>query len=301
MHEACEICGSTRGLDRHHVLHKKIGGSRDPAVHDHANLISICRPCHMNLHEGIWRLERLADGIRIVDHRTGRQVMRRLRDADVDVPTLLHGLTLAESTLAHLVDALPYLSDDQLVEAFASTVELGRRAWLVQAAILYEAQQRSVYGDRTLEAVARRFEISPRQAEKYALVWRTSEPGAPLKNVNVDEIVLDEPSWYVVAASESPEPATWLAYAQDRKLEDPRYSVAAFRRDIQAARRSGEGLVGNASIRADDFDSRPSWHCPWVRPYCTRGGTPVPVEDCRDCDVAAHSAACQPSSEGMES
>ncbi len=42
----------------------------------------------------------------------------------------------------------------------------------MEAAILYEAQRRSVYGDRSLEGIARRFEISLRQAQKYALVWR---------------------------------------------------------------------------------------------------------------------------------
>ena len=37
----------------------------------------------------------------------------------------------------------------------------------------------------------------------------------------------------MIAATETKEPEKWLAYAQDRKQEDPRYSVAAFRRDVQ--------------------------------------------------------------------
>src|SRR5215208_2552021 len=159
MDPACEICGTTCGLDRHHILHKRMGGSRDPAVHDHANLISICRRCHINLHEGGWALERLPEGFRVVDRRSGRQVMRRLRDADLDAATLFRALTLIEASFAQVVDVLPYLSDDELVEAFASALTLGKRAWLVQAAILYEAEQRSTYGDRSLEAIARRFDI----------------------------------------------------------------------------------------------------------------------------------------------
>ena len=58
------------------------------------------------------------------------------------------------------------------MEAFIYASSSGKRSWLVQAAILYEAQQRSVFGDRSLEAIARRFEIGLRQAQKYPLVLK---------------------------------------------------------------------------------------------------------------------------------
>jgi len=299
----CEICGSTRGLDRHHVLHKKMGGSREPAVHDHANLISICRRCHTNLHEGGWRLERLPEGIRVVDRRGGAEVMRRLRRPEGRPTALFRGLALIESSFAQVVGVVPYLTDDELVEAFASARSLRKRAWLVQSAILHEAQRRGVYGDRNLEAIARRFEISLRQAQKYALAWENffardgadADPAGALKSVNVDAFVLDEPSWYVVAASESPEPVRWLACAQDRKLEDPRYGVAAFRRDIRAARLP-EGAV--AASRADAFDRGTSarWACPWVRAYCTRSGQAVPVAACGACDADCETDNCETNS-----
>jgi len=153
------------------------------------------------------------------------------------------------------------------------------------------AQRRSIYGDRSMEAIARRFEISLRQAEKYALVWRLfiasddagEGGGRTAKNVNVDVFSLDEPSWYVVAASESAEPKRWLAYAQDKKAEDPRYSIREFRSDIQEA-------IGTASVEIEDnpilvaASSTPVfWECPWVKPYCTRSGRPVPARECA-CD-----------------
>src|SRR3972149_3350584 len=86
---------------------------------------------------------------------------------------------------------------------------LGKRSWLLQAAILYEAQRRSVYGDRSLEAISRKFEISLRQAQKYALVWGlfftekertgdntdTDHGRDKAKTVNVAAFSLDEPSW----------------------------------------------------------------------------------------------------------
>src|SRR5215211_8560707 len=180
-----------------------MGGSKNPVIHDHANLIFLCRRCHTTLHEGSWQLIRLADGIRVIDKYTGEQVMRRRFCADLDVPKLFHLLTLVDGSLTHLVEAVPFLNDDQLVDAFASAQTFGKRGWLIQAAILYEAQQRSIHGEGSLAAIARRFDISLRQAQKYALVWKTffkeggthadgthtsSASVAPAENVNIDAI-----------------------------------------------------------------------------------------------------------------
>ena len=311
MNDACSICGATRGLDRHHIMHRQIGGSKDPAEHDAANLITLCRRCHTNLHEASWELERLPEGFGVRDRSTGRPVMRRLHRADVDAPVVFHQLALAEASLIDLLQTVPYLTDEQLVEAFMSAVTFGKRAWLLQAAVLYEAQQRSIYGDRSLEALARRFDISLRQAEKYALVWHVffarrgetpdgSSEGGELKNVNIDEIVLDEPSWYVVAASETPDPATWLAYAQDRKLEDPRYSVAAFRRDIRAARFLGnrEQQSEGAGLGVEYSAARLA--CPWIRAYCTKSGRPVPVAQCSECECGGEAGLGGTAMEGTD-
>ena len=306
---SCEICGAIRGLDRHHILHRKMGGSNDPLVHDHATLITLCRRCHTSLHEGGWQLSRLPDGIRVIDKDTGEQVMRRRFCADLDVSRLFHLLTLVDGSLTHLVEAVPFLNDDQLVDAFASAQTFGKRGWLIQAAILYEAQQRSIYGEGSLAAIARRFDISLRQAQKYALVWKTffkndATPGdstdassaavTPVENVNIDAIVLDDPSWYLIAAAETPDPAQWLAYAQDRKLEDPRYTVAAFRRDVRRARRI-EGLARTDRGAEDDAnDQHVRWDCPWIRAYCTRSGRPVPVTQCPVCTTSSYATAYGP-------
>ena len=72
----CEICGVHRNLDRHHVIPKRMGGSKDPVVHDESNLMTLCRSCHRNLHEARWDLIRSSDGIRVLDKHTGEQVMR---------------------------------------------------------------------------------------------------------------------------------------------------------------------------------------------------------------------------------
>ena len=225
--------------------------------------------------------------LKVTDRRTGTEVMRRLGRQGFDAGAFLSGFGQIEVVLGEGIGSIAFLDDEQLVEAFRISRTVGKKAWLVQAAILYEAQRRSVYGEGRVVAIARQFEIGVRQAEKYALVWRTffnrdetpeALHGPSTNSVNVDAIFLEEPSWYVVAATESPEPHKWLAYAQDRKAENPRYSISDFRSDIQSVHPpSVETLVP-----AGDVDERRGrwWQCPWVEPFCTRDGRPIPVEEC---------------------
>jgi len=273
-----------------------MGGSRDASVHAQSNLLTLCRRCHRNLHEGGWSISLSETELRVTDARSGTEVMRRLYRQGFDASAFLSGFNEIESLLGEGIGSIAFLDDEQLVEAFRISRTVGKKAWLVQAAILYEAQRRSVYGEGRVVAIARQFEIGVRQAEKYALVWRTffnrdempeALHGPSTNSVNVDAIFLEEPSWYVVAATESPEPHKWLAYAQDRKAENPRYSISDFRSDIQSVHPpSVETLVP-----AGDVDERRGrwWQCPWVEPFCTRDGRPIPVEECgceRDCDPA---------------
>ena len=117
-------------------------------------------------------LEHSPSLVRVVDRRNGTEIMRRYRDPNFDAPRFLGALNLMETSLAAALDGVIYLNDEQLVEAFQASRSIGKRAWLIQAAILYEAQRRSVYGDQTVKAIARRFGISLNMAEKYARVWR---------------------------------------------------------------------------------------------------------------------------------
>ena len=249
--------------------------------------MTLCRSCHSNVHEGRWELISSSDGLRVVDRHTGDQVMRRLMDSQIDVAGLLHLLNLAEDSLIHLFKALPFFSDDELVEAYSYASSFGKRSWMAQASIIYEAQRRSIHGEQTLEAISRRFNIGIRHTQKYALVWKiffaTNDDDD--ENVNIDVYSLDEPSWYVVAATETKDPQRWLAYAQDRKAEDPRYSVVAFRRDIQLSRLI-EGVEAVKALR--DFDNDipqfDTWACPWVKLLCVQSGKPTPFRECQSCE-----------------
>ena len=62
--------------------------------------------------------------------------MRRLRNPDLDVPFLFQQLNATEALVTSLLQALPYLTDKQMVEAFSYANSFGKRSWLLQAAIL---------------------------------------------------------------------------------------------------------------------------------------------------------------------
>ena len=127
----CEICGAIHNLDRHHITPKRMGGRKDPAIHDEANLMTLCRQCHGNIHEGNWEVVRSPNGLWVNDKHTGAQVMRRLSNQTVDVPSVFQLLNTAEEYLSLVSECLPYLTDDQLVEAFNYATTFGKRSWLI--------------------------------------------------------------------------------------------------------------------------------------------------------------------------
>ena len=88
-----------------------------------------------------------------------------------------------------------------------------------------------------------------------------------------------------MAVTETTEPEKWLSYAQDRKVENPRYSVAAFRRDIVVARfTNGIADAKEAQAFGNDAARLDTWACPWIKLFCTYSGKPAPVRDCDDCE-----------------
>src|SRR2546428_4366760 len=149
--DACEICGTNRTLDRHHVVSRGMGGSKNPEVHSDENLMTLCRQCHRNIHEGGWVLERASGLLRVIDVSTGHEVMRRFNTRDFDCASFFVFLERLERSLNEAVGVIPYLDDDQLVEAFRASRGFGKRSWVLQAAILYEAHRCSIIGVRRMK------------------------------------------------------------------------------------------------------------------------------------------------------
>lgn len=43
---ACELCGSTKKVEQHHIVPRWLGGSDAPT-----NIMPLCRKCHVELHK----------------------------------------------------------------------------------------------------------------------------------------------------------------------------------------------------------------------------------------------------------
>src|SRR4030042_791845 len=266
----CEICGTSRNLEVHHIQPKRMGGSRRPEIEAPANKATLCHSCHIQITEQRWQLER-GNGHPVVTHvPTGEIVARRLLNPPFSAPGYFQELNLLEDRFHHLLQGIPYLTDDQLVDLFSYLRSLDQRTWKAQAAILWEAKRRSVYGDRAWEAMGRSFGIGWRQAYNLARVWEVYFLGEKGEFCNqMQNSTLQEVTWYVVA-SQTDAPHFWLAYADDRKAEDPGYSVADFKDEIRIAGAKKEDPL---------FPESDSQRCQWLRVYCMklrRGGRPGP-------------------------
>lgn len=69
-------------------------------------------------------------------------------------------------------------------------------------------------------------------------------------------------------------------------MEDPRYSVATFRRDIQVATLTQGVAEVEESVRPEtELPTLDNRTCPWIRPLCTRSGRPIQIDDCSDCEL----------------
>ena len=278
----CEICGIHRNLEVHHIEPRRMGGSRRPEIEASNNKAILCHSCHVQITEQRWRFERTDRQLLISQVPTGEVVARRLFDPDFNPSVYFQELNTLEAGLDDLVQGIPSLTDDQLVDLFSYLRTFDHRTWKAQAAILWEAKRRSVYGDRTWEAMGRSFGIGWRQAYNLARVWEVYFLGEKGEFCNqLQNCSLQEVTWYIVA-SETEAPRFWLAYGEDRKAEDPGYSVADFREEIRIA-----------GAKQDDplFPDSDSQRCKWLRVYCTKLRKVVRPGDCPGCDTGVPSTA----------
>jgi hypothetical protein len=255
-----------------------MGGSKRPEIESASNKVILCRPCHAQITEHRWRLERTDRRLLVTEVASNEVVVRRLFDPDFSPSHYFQELNLLEPRLDGLVQGIPYLTDGQLVDLFSYLRGLDKHTWNAQAAVLWEAKRRSVYGDRAWEAMGRTFGIGWRQAYNLARVWEVFFLGKDGQLCNqMQNCSLQEVTWYIVS-SQTDAPHFWLAYAEDRKAEDPGYSISDFRAEIQIAGAGKEEL--EAAPAGEDKD-----RCPWLRMYCTKLGRLVRPGECSACGV----------------
>ncbi len=82
----CEICGTSRHLEVHHIEPRRMGGSRRPEIEAPSNKSVLCRPCHTNITEQRWSLERTDRQFVVTEVPTGEGVARRLFASDFNAP-----------------------------------------------------------------------------------------------------------------------------------------------------------------------------------------------------------------------
>jgi hypothetical protein len=254
-----------------------MGGSSRPEIEAPENKILICRTCHTEITEHRWQLTRTSTELTVVSVFTGEVLVRRRYDPGFDVSAFFQRANLLEADLHALLPGIPYLTDDQLVELFQQLRSVDKGTWKLQAAILYEARQRSVYGDRAWEAMGRSFGIGWRQAYNLARVWQTFFTNDRGEFCNqLQNSALEESTWYVVA-SETQMPQYWLHYAEDQKAKDPSYSISDFKDEIKLA---------GAGIEQDPNGTRPAGkRCQWLRVYCEKLDQVVRPGQCPGCDI----------------
>ena len=273
---SCQICASPRSLDVHHIEPRRMGGSSRPEIEAAANKITICRSCHTEITENRWHLERSDRELRVTKVETGEVILRRLYDPGFDPSSFFHQLNLIDLHLDALVLGIPYLADDQLVELFQDLRSIDKQTWKAQAAILWEAKQRSVYGDRAWEAMGRTFGIGWRHAYNLARVWETFFKGEDGQYCNrLQSSSLQEVTWYIVA-SEAESPPFWLSYAEDQKAFDPAYSISDFKDDIR--------LAGAKAEEESPYGDGESRRCRYLRMYCMKLDRAVRPGECPGCD-----------------
>jgi hypothetical protein len=277
---SCSVCGAIHHLDVHHIVSRGMGGSNRPEIEDASNKITICRSCHTEITEHHWNLERTESQLVVTKVETGEVLARRLYEPGFEASAFFQNLNLVDLQLEAVLPAIPYLTDEQLVELFSYFKGVGKKSWRAQAAILWEAKQRSVYGDKAWEAMGTSFGVGWRQAYNLARVWDTFFKGDNGEFCNqLQNCPLEESTWYVVAA-ETTAPHFWLGYAEDRKAFDPGYSISDFKEEIKAA-----------GAKADETpcgSREPGERCRWLRSFCTKLGRVVRQGECPGCDDLPH-------------
>ena len=275
MSSSCQICGSIHQLEVHHIISRGMGGSSRPEIEATENKITICRTCHTEITEHRWSLTRSPFELVVTAVGTGDTIMRRHYAPDFNASTYFQSINVLEANLEALLPGIPYLTDEQLVELFHQLRDVNKGAWKAQAAVLWEAKQRSVYGDRAWEAMGRAFGIGWRQAYNLARVWQTfflDEQGQFC--IQMQNSTLEEVTWFVVA-SETEAPQFWLNYAEDQKAFDPGYSIADFKDEIRIAGAAQQHPAGGGARKS----------CRWLRVYCEKLDRVVRPGQCPGCDV----------------
>ena len=153
-----------------------------------------------------------------------------------------------EGFFAALHDAIPTMSDDELIATHAQAEQMGRLSWEVQCHCLWEAKKRKEYQkDGAIMAVANGFQISAPRASARIKIWAVF--GSDFRCRKSLDRILTEVSWYE-KASETTDPHRWLAHAEDAKAANPFYTIREFCDAIAAGQQEAAAREQRAAASA---------------------------------------------------
>jgi hypothetical protein len=243
-YECCVVCGSTDGLQAHHVVFRSQGGKEED------NLVLICRRCHAKRHEELIDIQIDGDEVVVLDRETGEITRRSLVPHRATRPSKILDYAYAVSNWLDVMlfgDLLRAEPDEVLVQLFYKLREVGDKCWRAAAAIVAEIQRRASYGDSAVEQAARKIGISRCNAYFLAQIHNTLLTN-PECAAAAD--VLQEQGWYKAALRTS-DPVEAINYAAQRKLEDPSYTIKKFEREIKD--RSRRVTITRAVLYCQEF------------------------------------------------
>ena len=222
----CGVCTRVRGVGLHHIVFRSRGGHEGP-------VIPLCLACHSNLHaEGIWELDLLEDGMRIVEKETGEIVWRLMRWPFEGGPGEFVGLLDRVMEVERLMPQIaPALLPWQAAEAYQALKGVQDGGWRAQMHLVRELHDWRLPGrppGERIEAICSLLGIRRSQVYSYLNVAKAFEGSSAL-----DETPLGMS--YLVEAAKTEEPEAWLRLAEERKSQHPSFSRDDLRQEIVLA------------------------------------------------------------------
>lgn len=240
--ELCGVCSQTRGVGDHHIRFRSHGGKG-------GGTIPLCVRCHEKVHGGDWKMERLENGIQIVD-REGQVIWRLLRwpfeGSAGDFVQLLDRVGEVEKLMPEIASALlPY----QAVQVFEALRAVGEGGWRAQMRLIGEFYQYRLPGCSAPEKVLALCQLfGIRRSQVYNHIMLAERFPAELGVLEETPLGMG----YALEAARSTEPTKWLGFAEERKLSYPQFSRDDLRKEIIRAGGRTQ-IIEAAKPAADQF------------------------------------------------
>ena len=263
----CENCGTTRNAEVHHIEPRRMGGSRRPEIEAPSNKAVLCRSCHTQITEQRWRLDAPTAS-------SWSPKWRRERSSPAASSTPTSGRRSTSTSSTFWRPASTPSSRGSIPHGRPARRPLVLLSW-PRPARLESPGGNPVGGqaEKRLRGPGLGSHGAQLRHRLAAGVQPSSSVGGLLQGggghilQSIAKLTLEEATWYVVAAG-ADNPHFWLAYAEDRKAENPAYTTSDFREEIGWRGRSRKDFCAARW-------GKPS--CRWLRDLLHEAGADRPA------------------------